>query len=120
MPYESASAIEIDRKLREDFRKRLKDYGVSAEATDPVLAVIFRTFAHEIERFYGETGRIRLALLYELMAGLHMEPRRARPAQTVVRFFSDAQTSALVPGGTELNGIAASGARVTLDRKSVV
>ncbi len=85
MPYQRATAIEIDSKMREDFRKRLKEYGVSAETTDPVLAVLFRTFAQQLEDLYSDTGRIRLALLDELIAGLGIEPRKARPAQAVVR-----------------------------------
>lgn len=85
MPYQRATAIEIDSKMREDFRKRLKEYGVSAETTDPVLAVLFRTFAQQLENLYSDTGRIRLALLDELIAGLGIEPRKARPAQAVVR-----------------------------------
>ena len=63
MAYELPSAVEIDRKLRQDFRDRLKEFGISAEATDPVLAVLFRTFAVELEALYSETGRIRTALL---------------------------------------------------------
>jgi hypothetical protein len=109
----SASAIEIDRKLREDFRRRVKDFGISAEATDPILAVLFRTFAQEIERLYQETGRIRLALLDEFIAGLHIEPRRARPAQSIVRFFPDPGTTAILPGGAELNANASSGEVLT-------
>ena len=107
------SAIEIDRKLREDLRSRAKVVGIPTEATDPVLGVIFRTFAQEIEKLYAETGRIRLALLDELMAGLQVEPRRARAAQSVVRFFPDASTVAIVPGGTELNANASTGERLT-------
>jgi len=112
MPYQSASAIEIDRKLRDDFRRRLRDFGVSAETTDPVLAVLFRTFAQQLETLYSETGRIRLALLDELIAGLGIEKRMARPAQTVVRFLtaSDPQT---IDAGTELVGEAQSGERLT-------
>jgi|GEM_PF-1246283 len=87
MPYQRATAIEIDSKMREDFRKRLKEYGVSAETTDPVLAVLFRTFAQQLEQLYSDTGRIRLALLDELIAGLGIEPRKARPAQAVVRIL---------------------------------
>lgn len=90
MPYQRATAIEIDSKMREDFRKRLKEYGVSAEATDPVLAVLFRTFAQQLENLYSDTGRIRLALLDELIAGLGIEPRKARPAQAVVRILGAA------------------------------
>ena len=113
MPHASASAVEIDRKLSQDFRRRLRDYGISVEATDPVLAVIFRTFAQEIERLYLETGRIRTALLDEFLAGLHLEPRRARPAQSVVRFFLKSEASVLVPAGVELEAIASTGERLT-------
>ena len=76
MAYERPTAVEIDKKLREDFRRRLKDFGISAEATDPVLAVLFRTLAGQLEALYSETGRIRLALLDELITGLGIEPRR--------------------------------------------
>jgi hypothetical protein len=120
MPYASASAVEIDRKLREDFRRRLKDYGISAEASDPVLAVIFRTFAHEIERIYLETGRIRASLLDEFLSGLQIEPRKARPAQSVVRFFLNSETPVLVPEGTELEAVAESGERLTFLSDSAV
>ncbi len=113
MPHGSVSAVEIDRKLNQDFRRRLKDYGISAEATDPVLAVIFRTFAQEIERLYLETGRIRTSLLDEFLSGLHIEPRKAHPAQSIVRFFPNAGTTVLVPGGTELEAIAGTGERLT-------
>src|SRR5215467_4487963 len=113
MSYGSNSAIEIDRKLREDFRRRLKDFGILAESTDPVLAVLFRSFAQEIEKLYSETDRIRLALLDEFLANLRMEPRTAHPAQSVIRFFPGAASPVVtVPGGTELNGLASSGERL--------
>jgi hypothetical protein len=112
MPYGNISAIEIDKKLREDFRRRLKDYGVSAELTDPILGVLFRTFAQQLEVLYGETDRIRLALLDELIANLGIEPRMARPAQTVVRFLLD-KGSQIIAAGTELIGEAETGERLT-------
>ncbi len=112
MPYGNASAIEIDRKLRDDFRRRLKDYGVSAELTDPILGVLFRTFAQQLEVLYGETDRIRLSLLDELIANLGIEPRMARPAQTVVRFLLD-KGSEIIAAGTELIGEAETGERLT-------
>jgi len=112
MPYTSASAVEIDRKLREDFRRRLKEYGVSAETTDPLLAVLFRTFAQQLEVLYSDTGRIRLALLDELISGLGLQKRMARPAQTVVRFF-DTNRTRLIEGGTALTGEASTGAKLT-------
>ena len=113
MPHGSASALEIDRKLHQDFRRRLKDYGISAEATDPVLAVIFRTFAQEIEKIYLEAGRIRTSLLDEFLSGLQIEPRKPRPAQSVVRFFPNSKTSVLFPAGTELEAVAGTGERIT-------
>lgn len=113
MPLGSASAVEIDRKLHQDFRRRLKDYGISAEATDPVLAVIFRTFAQEIEKIYLETGRIRTSLLDEFLSGLQIEPRKAHPAQSVVRLFPHPETSVLLPRGTEMEAVAGTGERLT-------
>ncbi|MEW6365996.1 MAG: hypothetical protein AB1714_15305 [Acidobacteriota bacterium] len=112
MAYGKTTAAEIDKKLRDDFRKRLQDYGVSAEATDPMLAVLFRTFATQLDGLYSETERIRLALLDELVAGLGIEGRAARAAQTVVRFHSASGTQ-FVDAGTELIGEAQSGERLT-------
>lgn len=110
MPYTSATAVEIDRKLREDFRRRLKEYGVSAEVTDPVLAVLFRTFAQQLEVLYKDTDKIRLALLDELIAGLGIEGRRARPAQTIVRLHGATQP-VLVEAGTMMTGEAQTGGK---------
>ncbi len=112
MRYANPSAVEIDRKLRDDFRRRVKDFGISAEVTDPVLAVLFRTFAQQLESLYAETDRIRLALLDELIANLSMDPRMARPAQTVVRFLLD-QGQQIIAAGSELVGEAESGERLT-------
>lgn len=121
MSYAANSAIEIDRKLREDFRKRLKDFGILAESTDPVLAVLFRTFAHEIEKLYSETDRIRLSLLDEFLANLRVESRIAHPAQTVIRFFADGKAPFVtVPAGTEMNGAAASGERLNFATDALI
>jgi hypothetical protein len=119
MPYSSASAIEIDKKLRDDFRRRLRDYGIAAETTDPILAVLFRTLAQQLESLYSETGRIRLALLDELIAGLGIEQRMARPAQTVVRFLVPAG-SQVVEAGTEMIGEAQSGERLTFTSDATI
>src|SRR5229473_1988642 len=101
MPYPGASASEIDTKLRDDFRRRLKDFGYPADVTDPILAILFRTFAQQLASLYEETDRIRLVLLDELIANLGIEPRMARPAQTVVRFLIE-HGSTILPAGTEL------------------
>jgi hypothetical protein len=112
MAYPRATAVEIDKKLRDDFRRRLKDFGISAETADPVLAVIFRTFAGQLETLYSETERIRLALLDELISGLGIERRAARASQTIVRFLAD-RDSELIDAGTELMGEAQTGERLT-------
>ncbi len=112
MAFPRATAAEIDRKLRDDFRRRLKDFGISAETADPVLAVLFRTFAGQLETLYADTERIRLALLDELIAGLGIERRAARPAKTIVRFLVD-RDSEMIDAGTELLGEAQSGERLT-------
>lgn len=112
MPSEKPTAVEIDRKLRDDFRRRLRDFGVSSEATDPVLAVLFRTLGGQLEELYSASDRIRLALLDELISGLGVEARRARAAQTVVRFLTGGNPQ-LVEAGTELIGEADTGDRLT-------
>jgi hypothetical protein len=112
MPFEKPTAVEIDRKLRDDFRRRLRDFGVSAEATDPVLAVLFRTLGGQLEDLYSASDRIRLALLDELVSGLGIEARRARAAQTVVRLLTSGNPQ-LVEAGAELIGETDSGDRLT-------
>jgi len=112
MPYEKPTAVDIDRKLRDDFRRRLRDFGISAEATDPILAVLFRTLGGQLEELYSASDRIRLALLDELISGLGIEARRARAAQTVVRFLTGGSAEP-VEAGTELIGEADTGDRLT-------
>ena len=73
---------------------------------------MFRTFAQQLEVLYGETDRIRLALLDELISNLGIQPRMAKPAQTVVRFLLD-RGSQIIAAGTELIGEAESGERLT-------
>lgn len=113
MSFQPPTILEIDRSLRDDFRRRVKDFGISVDATDPVLAVLFRTFAQQIEGVYADTGRMRQSLLDELMAGLQLPQRLAHPAQAVVRFFSRAQRAKVLRGGTELNARASTGERLT-------
>jgi hypothetical protein len=78
---------EIDKKLRDDFRRLLKEYGVTTQETDPILAVLLRSFAAQIAEVYEQAAEsIPLAILDELMSGMGMPERRARAAQTVIRF----------------------------------
>jgi hypothetical protein len=108
---QAATAIEIDKKLRDDFQDRLKKYGVETESKDPVLAVLFRSFAQQLGTLYSGVGHMRLALLDELIGGLGMQRRAARPAQTVVRFILDSGER-VIQSGTELIGETESGERL--------
>lgn len=120
MSFPAPTTPEIDRKLRSDFYRRVKDFGISADAIDPVLAVLFRTLAQQIESVYADTGRMRQALLDELMDGIRLTPRLACPAQSVVRFLSTAGRAKVLRAGTELNGTAASGQRLTFATDATV
>ncbi|GGG67857.1 hypothetical protein [Edaphobacter dinghuensis] len=113
MTFQPPTILDIDRSLRDDFRRRVKDFGISVDATDPVLAVLFRTFAQQIETVYADTGRMRQSLLDELMAGLQLSQRLAHPAQTVVRFTSRSHRAKVLRAGTELNAKASTGERLT-------
>jgi hypothetical protein len=78
---------EIDKKLRDDFRRLLKEYGITTQETDPILAVLLRSFSAQIAEVYEQAAEsIPLAILDELMSGLGMPERNARAAQSVIRF----------------------------------
>lgn len=112
-------ANEIDRRLRDDFRRTLKEYGIATKETDPVLAVLFRSVAVQVAEVYDQAAEtIPVALLDELIAGLGMPERRARPAQTVLQCSAEDGTE-LFEAGTELIGEASSKEKLTfaLDTK---
>ena len=112
MAQHTPSVLEIDRKLRDDFRRRVKDFGVNAEATDPLLAVLFRTVAQQIDQVYSDTGQLRQSLLRELMNGLDVQPYLARPAQAVVRLITSEAEPRTLRAGTELNATTPAGERL--------
>ncbi len=113
MSQHTPTVLEIDRKLRDDFRRRVKDFGISAETTDPLLAVLFRTFAQQIDQVYSDTGLLRQSLLRELMSGLQIPQFLARPAQTVVRLVTASPEPRVLRAGTELDALASSGERIS-------
>lgn len=104
MAWRPPRAIEIDKKLRDDFRRMLREYGITTQETDPILAVLFRSFAAQLESVYREAGEsIPLAVLDELMSGLGMPQRCARPAQTVVH-LAELEERVRLEEGTQLIG----------------
>lgn len=112
MSFQPPTTLEIDRNLREEFRRRVKDFGIMVDATDPALAVLFRTFAQQIEIVYADTGRMQQSLLDELMAGLQLPKHLAQPAQTMVQFSTRQARARLLHAGTPLQAKAASGERL--------
>ena len=120
MPPQTPSVLEIDRKLRDDFRRRVKDFGVSADATDPMLAVLFRTVAQQIDQVYSDTAQLRQSLLHELMSGLEIQPYLARPAQAVVRILNDLAEPRVLRAGTELNATTSSGERLSFSLDATI
>jgi hypothetical protein len=80
-------ASEIDRKLRDEFRRLLREYGITTQETDPILAVLFRSLAAQVETVYQQAAEsIPRAVLDELIAGLGIPAHGAQAAQTVLRF----------------------------------
>lgn len=108
----NSSAAEIDLKLRDDFRRYLREYGIESTIIDPVLAVLFRTLASQLHTLSSDTDRLRTALLDELLEGLGFERRFAHPAQLVVCYRCQAE-SAHVSAGTILSGEPESGGRMS-------
>ena len=106
-------AMEIDRKLRDDFRRLLREYGITTPETDPILAVLFRSLAAQVEDVYQQAAdRMPRAVLDELMAGLGMPERDAQAAQTVLRFARQEGRERLT-AGAELIGEAPSKDKLT-------
>ena len=120
MSSHTPNVVEIDRKLRDDFRRRVKDFGVTTDTTDPLLAVLFRTVAQQIDEVYSDTARMRQTLLHELMSGLQVEQYRARPAQAAVRLLTDLEAPRVLRVGTELNAVASSGERLSFGLDATV
>jgi hypothetical protein len=108
----NSGAAEIDLKLRDDFRRYLREYGIESTLIDPVLAVLFRTLASQIYALSSDTDRLRTALLDELLEGLGFDRRFAHPAQLIVRYGCQAG-SAYLTAGTVLSGEPESGGRIS-------
>jgi len=73
------TANQIEAELRRDFRARAREYGQDEDRNDPVISLLFRTFADQIEGLYKGLDSAQLSLLDELIGAVEMEPRTARP-----------------------------------------
>lgn len=90
------------------------------QAEDPVLTILFGTFAAQLETLYEEAETtIRYALLDDLIAALGIEGRKARPAQMVLRFALE-RGSQVLEGGTALTVETKSRDKLTFTTDSTV
>ncbi|MEZ4455801.1 MAG: hypothetical protein R2882_04490 [Gemmatimonadales bacterium] len=106
------SATDIARELRERFTRRLYEVTGTQAQPDPVLGAMFHSLAVQIDRVYQEADQVFFAAaLDDLIRGLGMPPRLARPAQAVVQFSQLQGRESLSPE-VELVGYRPSGEQI--------
>ncbi|HEX4164394.1 MAG TPA: hypothetical protein VHZ55_02890 [Bryobacteraceae bacterium] len=113
MSFQRPSLTEIDGKLRDDFRRGMREYGVEGDISDPLLSILFRSLATRIAQVYSETDAIQLLLLDELLSGINLPGRTARAAQAIVRFSAQHELPVHIEAGTELLAESGTGERLT-------
>ncbi|MBX3145451.1 MAG: hypothetical protein KF785_01665 [Gemmatimonadales bacterium] len=105
------SATDIARELREHFTRSLYEVTGAQAQPDPVLGALFHALAVQVDRVYQEADQVFFAAaLDDLIRGLGMPARLARPAQAVVQ-FSQLQGRETISSETELIGYQATGAQ---------
>lgn len=106
------SAVDIARELREHFTRSLYEVTGAQAQPDPVLGALFHALAVQVDRVYQEADQVFFgAALDDLIRGLGMPARLARPAQTVVQ-FTQLQARESISPETELVGYQASGEQI--------
>ena len=103
------SAAEISAELRNSFVESLYRVTGSQAGPDPVLTAMFEALAVQFDRIYQEADQVFFgAALDDLIRGLGMPARLARPAQAVVQFSQLSARETISPE-IELIGYQASG-----------
>ncbi len=103
------SAAEISAELRNSFVESLYRLTGAQAGPDPVLAAMFESLAVQFDRVYQEADQVFFgAALDDLIRGLGMPARLARPAQAVVQFSQLSARETISPE-VELIGYQASG-----------
>lgn len=106
------SANDIARELRAQFTRSLFDVTGAEAPPDPILAALFESLAMQVDRVYQEADQVFFAAaLDDLIRGLGMPARLARPAQAVVQ-WSQIQARETVASDVELLGYRASGEQI--------
>ncbi len=92
------SAAELATELRREFERALFERYGQPPGQDPVLATLFHATAVQLARVYDEAEQVfPEAVFDDLVHGLGMPPRAARPAQTVVGFTGAAAPELVTP-----------------------
>lgn len=114
------TATDIARELRERFTRRLYEITGTQAQPDPVLGAVFHALAVQIDRVYQEADQVFFAAaLDDLIRGIGMPARLARPAQAVVQFSQiDARES--VSPEIELIGYRQNGEQVVFTPDATV
>ncbi len=114
------TATDVARELREHFTRALYEVTGAQAAPDPVLGAVFHSLAVQIDRVYQEADQVFFAAaLDDLIRGLGMPARLARPAQTVVQ-FSQLQGRESISPEIELIGYKASGEQILFSPDATV
>lgn len=100
---------EIVRSMSAEFERAIYARTGGAAPADPVLVALFHAFAVHIDRLYDEAeGAFPTAVLDDLLSGLVLAPRVARPSQTIVR-FSNIDARASIPPEIAIAGYSRTG-----------
>lgn len=106
------TADDIARQLRDQFAREMYALTGTDARPDPVIAAVFHALAHQIDQVYREADQeFFLAALDDLIRGLGMPARLAKPAQAVVQ-FSQIQKREAVSPDLELIGYRPSGEQI--------
>lgn len=92
------TAADIARQLRDQFSREMYALTGTDARPDPVIAAVFHALAHQIDQIYREADQeFFLAALDDLIRGLGMPARLAKPAQAVVQFSQIQKREAVAP-----------------------
>lgn len=105
------TANDIARQLREEFSRSLREATGADASPDVALRVLFHAVASQVDWIYTEADQVFFeAALDDLIRGLGMPPRLARPSQAVVQ-FSQLQGRDVISPDIELIGFQPNGAQ---------
>jgi hypothetical protein len=115
-------SADISAKLREDYRRLIRQHGIEPDAEDPFLSALFETLALRLDAISTHARQILpIEILDQIIGSLRIPQTRSRPAQTVVSFSTPKGWDSL-DQFTPLVALSDSGDRLTfrLDTELIV